>query len=293
MFVMCRGTTCTFGRLTASGESVPEVTSFINTYTRDILLISQKKIEKSRIIIWPPTGCKKYGTIFFFFNGKKKTQAKLASASVTTWFNQRCVCRRFHSHFLHFFFSFFLSLQLLYYSSQRCVSASGRNMTSSPSLQSSSTQPPPTIPGCTLSAVIVHSGTYHFEKIVQMLLKPTIFRGCWSVSTASPARKERKKVWSCEVKEADEGRTYFPSTLHHSGWWFTCHLDALNNERPTRWQENLLRIWFVVVQDKKKRPQLYRSATGFSSTLVCQSVGNECRPLLPRYAEWDQDKELI
>lgn len=197
MFVMCRGTTCTFGRLTASGESVPEVTSFINTYTRDILLISQKKIEKSRIIIWPPTGCKKYGTIFFFFNGKKKTQAKLASASVTTWFNQRCVCRRFHSHFLHFFFSFFLSLQLLYYSSQRCVSASGRNMTSSPSLQSSSTQPPPTIPGCTLSAVIVHSGTYHFEKIVQMLLKPTIFRGCWSVSTASPARKERKKERKC------------------------------------------------------------------------------------------------
>lgn len=197
MFVMCRGTTCTFGRLTASGESVPEVTSFINTYTRDILLISQKKIEKSRIIIWPPTGCKKYGTIFFFFNGKKKTQAKLASASVTTWFNQRCVCRRFHSHFLHFFFSFFLSLQLLYYSSQRCVSASGRNMTSSPSLQSSSTQPPPTIPGCTLSAVIVHSRTYHFEKIVQMLLKPTIFRGCWSVSTASPARKERKKERKC------------------------------------------------------------------------------------------------
>lgn len=197
MFVMCRGTTCTFGLLTASGESVPEVTSFINTYTRDILLISQKKIEKSRIIIWPPTGCKKYGTIFFFFNGKKKTQAKLASASVTTWFNQRCVCRRFHSHFLHFFFSFFLSLQLLYYSSQRCVSASGRNMTSSPSLQSSSTQPPPTIPGCTLSAVIVHSGTYHFEKIVQMLLKPTIFRGCWSVSTASPARKERKKERKC------------------------------------------------------------------------------------------------
>lgn len=104
MFVMCRGTTCTFGLLTASGESVPEVTSFINTYTRDILLISWKKIEKSRIIIWPPTGCKKYGTIFFFFNGKKKTQAKLESASVTTWFNQRCVCRRFHSHFLHFFF---------------------------------------------------------------------------------------------------------------------------------------------------------------------------------------------
>lgn len=197
MFVMCRGTTCTFGLLTASGESVPEVTRFINTYTRDILLISWKKIEKSRIIIWPPTGCKKYGTIFFFFNGKKKTQAKLASASVTTWFNQRCVCRRFHSHFLHFFFSFFLSLQLLYYSSQRCVSASGRNMTSSPSLQSSSTQPPPTIPGCTLSAVIVHSRTYHFEKIVQMLLKPTIFRGCWSVSTASPARKERKKERKC------------------------------------------------------------------------------------------------
>lgn len=218
---------------------------------------------------------------FFFFNGKKKTQQKLESASVTTWFNQRCVCRLFYSHFLH------------YYSSQRCVSASGRNMTSSPSLQSSSTQPPPTIPGCTLSAVIVHSRTYRFEKIVQMLLKPTIFRGCWSVSTASPARKERKKVWSCEVKEADEGRTYFPSTLHYSGWWFTCHLDALNNERPTRWQENLLRIWFVVVQDKKKRPQLYRSATGFSSALVCQSVGNECRPLLPRYAERDQDKELI
>lgn len=47
---------------------------------------------------------------FFFFNGKKKTQAKLASASVTTWFNQRCVCRRFHSHFLHFFF--FLSFCL-------------------------------------------------------------------------------------------------------------------------------------------------------------------------------------
>ena len=64
------------------------------------------------------------------------------------------------------------------------------------------------------------------------------FQGLLKCIYSEPCKMEGWKVWSCDVKEVDAGRICFPSTLHYSGWWCTCQLHALNNERRTRWQEN-------------------------------------------------------
>lgn len=172
---------------------------------------------------------------------KRRRKQKLASASVTTWFNQRCVCRRFHSHFLHFFFFFlFVSSVALLLKPAMCFSIWQEHdkQSISPELVHAASPNNPRMHSvscyCTQSHVPLRKNCSNAPQTnyFQGLLKCVYSQPC------KKRKKERKKVWSCEVKEADEGRTYFPSTLHHSGWWFTCHLDALNNERPTRWQEN-------------------------------------------------------
>lgn len=156
---------------------------------------------------------------FFFFNGKKKTQQKLESASVTTWFNQRCVCRRFHSHFLHFFFFLFVSSVALLLKPAMCFSIWQEHdkQSISPELVHTASPNNPRMHSvscyCTQSHVPLRKNCSNAPQTnyFQGLLKCVYSQPC------KKRKKERKKVWSCEVKEADEGRTYLTSTLHYSG----------------------------------------------------------------------------
>lgn len=77
------------------------------THIRGIFCSSaERKLKNQELLFDRQQAVKNMVRFFFSLMVKRRRKQKLASASVTTWFNQRCVCRRFHSHFLHFFFFF-------------------------------------------------------------------------------------------------------------------------------------------------------------------------------------------
>ena len=85
------------------------------------------------------------------------------------------------------------------------------------------------------------------------LLKPTIFRGCWSVSTASPARWKDGKCGAAMLKKWMQAEYASPRRciILVDGAPVSFMLWTMNAAQDDK--KPLPRIWFVVVQKKTKK----------------------------------------
>lgn len=141
-----------------------------------------------------------------------------------------------------FTFSMFLLLcvQLLYYPSKQYLSESGRNMTSSPSHQSTS-------PGNqrrsqdALCQLLLYTDAQDVWEMLKHFSKLNISQTV-EMSRLQPALEENVELWCWRWR-----KDMLPLTVHYSGWWCTCHLYFLYNEQRRRWQESRPWVCFAVL----------------------------------------------